>query len=200
MDEAQILIGLKAGDKKAFNLLYDLLYEDICFYAEQIIKDEKAAQMEAEDIAIHSLAKFWEKGATGFDTFLQVKVFIFRTAKNAAIDYIRKVRMQKIHQRNLVYITSDTEQSSSEQADLALYKLEMLRVLAAEIEKLPEQCRETFKLVFIENMPRPLVADKLNITLNTVHSHCANAKNRLRQIFSEKDFVILLLLIGLCRN
>lgn len=196
MDEALILNGLKAGDKKAFDLLYDLLYEQVCFYAEQIVKDE----MEAEDIAIHSLAKFWEKGANDFENFLQVRTYIFLTARNAAFDYLRKVKTQKTVHRNLVYMTTQMEESIADLADLALYKVEMLQFLLEEIEKLPEQCRETFKLVFIEKMPRPLVAEKLNITLNTVHSHCANAKNRLRQIFSERELIILLLLAGLCPN
>ena len=196
MDEALILDRLKAGDNKAFDLLYDRLYEQVCFYAEQIVKDE----MEAEDIAIHSLAKFWEKGANDFESFIQVRSYIFLTARNASFDFLRKVKTQRTVHRNLVYITTEIEESFADLADLALYKVEMLQFLTEEIEKLPEQCRETFKLVFIEKMPRTLVAEKLNITLNTVHSHCANAKNRLRQIFSEKELIILLLLIGLCPN
>ena len=196
MDEALILNGLKAGDKKAFDLLYDLLYEQVCFYAEQIVKDE----MEAEDVAIRSLAKFWEKGANDFETFIQVRRYIFLTARNDAFDFLRKVKIQKTVHRNLVYMTTQMEESIAELADLALYKVEMLQFLLEEIEKLPEQCRETFKLVFLEKMPRPLVAEKLNITINTVHSHCANAKNRLRQIFSERELIILLLLAGLCPN
>jgi RNA polymerase sigma-70 factor (ECF subfamily) len=196
MDEALILIGLKAGDKQAYNLLYDLLYEQVCFYVEQIIKDE----MEAEDIAIHSLAKFWEKGPKDFENFLQVRTFIFRTARNAAVDFLRKTKVQQKVHRNLVYMTPTTEENSAEQAELALYKIEMLQALVNEIERLPDQCREAFKLVFIENMSRHDVAGKLNISLNTVHSHCANAKRKLQQIFSEKELIILLLLIGLCPN
>lgn len=196
MDEALILNGLKAGDKKAFDLLYDLLYEQVCFYAEQIVKDE----MEAEDIAIHSLAKFWEKGANDFESFIQIRTYIFLTARNAAFDFLRKVKTQRTVHRNLVYMTTEIEESIADLADLALYKVEMLQFLTEEIEKLPDQCRETFKLVFIEKMPRPLVAEKLNITLNTVHSHCANAKNRLKQIFSERELIILLLLAGMCPN
>ena len=196
MDEALILDGLKAGDKKAFDLLYDLLYEQVCFYAEQIVKDE----MEAEDVAINSLAKFWEKGANDFENFMQVRRYIFLTARNAAFDFLRKVKTQRTVHQNLVYMTTQMEESIAELADVALYKVEMLQFLLEEIERLPEQCRETFKLVFLEKMPRPLVAEKLNITINTVHSHCANAKNRLRQIFSERELIILLLLAGLCPN
>lgn len=196
MDESAIFIGLKSGDKKAFDLLYDLLYDKLCFFADAIIDDE----MEAEDIAIHSLTKFWEKGPKDFEVFPQVKTFIFRTARNASLDYLKKAKVQRTHHQNLVHINSEAEESIAERAERALYKMEMLQMLADEIEKLPAQCRETFKLVVIENMPREDVAGKLNISLSTVNNHCANAKKRLRQIFSEKDLIVLLLLYGLCPN
>lgn len=196
MDEALILNGLKAGDKKAFDLLYDLLYEQVCFIAEQIVKDE----MEAEDIAIHSLAKFWEKGAVHFETFSEVRAFIIKMARNASFDYLRKTKTQRKLHRNVVYMYGETEESIAERSDLAEYKVEMVQFLTEEIERLPEQCRETFKLVFIENMARADVAEKLNISLSTVNSHCSNAKQRLRQIFTEKELGLLLLLVGLCSN
>lgn len=196
MDETQILIDLKAGDKKAFNLLYDLLYEQVYVFTRQITKDE----MEAEDIALHSLAKFWEKGAWHFETFLQVKTFIFRIARNDAYDFLKREGEQKNYRQNIAQVTMPFEESVAEPAERARYKVEMLQVLYYEIEKLPGLCRETFKLVFIQNMPWPVVAEKLNISPGTVHNHCDYAGQRLRQVFREKELTVLLLLIGLCPN
>lgn len=196
MDESLIFYGLKSGDEKAFDLLYDLLYEPICFYAGDIIKNDT----DAEDIAIHSLAKFWEKGAVNFDSFQQIKSFIFTTAKHASFNYLKSRKVHRMHHRNLVYTTTITEESIAQQNEIALYKLERLQFLIDEIERLPEQCRETFKMVVLENMSREEVAKKMNIALSTVHAHCANAKNRLRQIFSEKELGILLLLISVSIN
>jgi RNA polymerase sigma factor (sigma-70 family) len=193
MDEAQIFIGLKAGEEKAFNMLFTLLYAQVRFYVEQITKNES----EAEDITMQSLFKFWKKGADEFQSFPQIKSYIFKTARNTAFNFIKRSKIQHTHRQNLTYLATEADEILSE---TSLYKVEMLQALLAEIENLPEQCRETFKLVFIENMPRPKVAEKLNITLSTVHGHCANAKNRLRQIFSEKELMVLILLIDLCPN
>jgi RNA polymerase sigma-70 factor (ECF subfamily) len=193
MDEVQIFIGLKARDEKAFNKLFSLLYAPVRFYIEQITKNE----LESEDITMQSLIKFWEKGADEFQSFPQIKSYIFITARNAAFNFLKKSKIQHTLQQNLTYLATEAEDML---AETSLYKVEMLQVLYNEIENLPEQCRETFKLVFLENMPRPDVAQKLGITLNTVHGHCANAKKRLRQIFSEKELIVLLLLIDLCPN
>lgn len=196
MDEAQLFLDLKAGDRKAFDLLFDLLYEKVCFYTEHITKDE----MEAEDIAVNSLVKFWERGPDTFESLLHVKNFIFRTAKNAALDFLKKNKIQRTHKHNLVYITTEFEENMAEVAERARYKVEMLQQLVDEIDNLPKQCSEIFRLVFIENMPRPNVAEKLAISLSTVHNQCAIAKQKLRQIFDERELIFLLLLIGLCPN
>ena len=196
MDERELFRALKAGNKKAFNILYDLLYEKVCFFSEQITRD----QMEAEDIAIHSLAKFWERGAYNFDCFMQVKSFIFKTARNACFNYLKKVNLRKTHHQHLIYYTNVVDESAEERAELALYKAEMVQFLVDEIERLPDQCRETFKLVFIQKIPRHLVAEKLNISLDTVNSHCANGKKKLRRIFSERELCILFLLASMCNN
>jgi len=193
MDEAQILFGLKTGDKKAFDLLFDLLYAQVRLFTEQITKDEQ----EAEDIAIHSLAKFWEKGAADFESFLQIRKFIFTVARNAAFDYLKKSKSHQAHHRNIVYISSAAEENLVE---TTLYKVETLQALFDEIEKLPEQCRQAFKLVHIEKLPRKRVAEILNISPGTVNVHCANAMKKLRLVYSEKELIILLLLAGFCHN
>jgi RNA polymerase sigma-70 factor (ECF subfamily) len=196
MDEAKILTDLKADDQKAWDLLYNLLYKKVYFFTRCLI-DEK---MEAEDIAIGALVRFWEKGPEHFDTFLQAKAYIFKTARHAALDYLEKARVQRRRQIDLVSLNGTTEENIAERAEQARYKVEMHQVLYDEIEKLPEQCREAFKLVYVGNMPRVAVAERLNISLSTVHNHIAHAKSRLRQIFSEKELIILLLFIGFCPN
>jgi RNA polymerase sigma factor (sigma-70 family) len=193
VDEAEILIGLKAGNKQAFDWLFDALYTRLRFFVEQITNDE----FESQDIAMHAISKFWEKGARDFETFVQVKSFIFKIARHKAYNYLKRNKIKQAHQRNLVYMSPIVENSFVEKT---FYKVEMLQALLQEIEKLPDQCRDVVKMVYFENMDRSLVAEKLNISLSTVHVHCRNAKIRLKQIFSEKELIILLLLVGLYHN
>jgi RNA polymerase sigma-70 factor (ECF subfamily) len=196
MDEAQILFALQADDKNAWDLLYDLLYKKVYFFTRTLI-DEK---MEAEDIATQALVKFWAKGPEHFDTFLQVKDYIFKTAKHAALDALDKAKVQKRRQLDLVYLAETVEANFAERAEQARYKAEMQQLLYDEIEKLPPQCREAVKLVYIGNLPRAAVAERLHITISTVNNHIAHARSRLRQLFSEKELMILLLLLGCCPN
>ncbi|OQP54310.1 hypothetical protein A4H97_22765 [Niastella yeongjuensis] len=186
--------GLKQKEPKAFNLLFDLLYPQLQFFTEQITKDPT----EAEDIAIQALVKFWEKDPADFDSFLQVRKFIFTIARNAAFDFLKKAKVQQTYIKDIAYSSTTIEEK---QEDQAFYKLEMMRkVLQDQVEKLPGQCREVFRLVFIEKIPRPEVAQRLNISPGTVNVHCAQALKKLRKIFAEKELVVLYLLAALSNN
>jgi RNA polymerase sigma factor (sigma-70 family) len=193
MDERQIFNGLKAGDEQAFDRLFHLLYPKVRFYVEQITKNES----ESEDITMQCLLLFWKQGMEKFNSFEHLQSFIYKSAKFAAINFLKKERRQQTHHRNLYYLTSPIEESIAERA---LYKIEMLKVLYNEIDKLPPQTQQAFRLVFLEDMPRPQVAETLNISLSTVNNHCAHAKNKLRQIFSERELIVLLLLLSISQN
>ena len=186
--------GLKEKEPKAFNLLFDLLYPQLQFFTEQITKDP----VEAEDIAIQALVKFWEKDPRDFESFLQVRKFIFTIARNAAFDYLKKAKVRQTYRNDLANSATAVEEKTEDQA---FYKLEMMmQALHDQIEKLPSQCGEAFRLVFIERIPRPEVAQRLNISPGTVNVHCAQALKKLRKIFAEKELVVLYLLAALSGN
>jgi RNA polymerase sigma-70 factor (ECF subfamily) len=194
MDEAQILIGLRNRDSQAYNLLFKLLFHQLTFFLNEILNDTE----EAEDIAIQSLVKFWEKGADHFESFLQVRKYLFTVARNLAFNRLKQNRTRSEHQKNFEYLSSATEEELEERY---FYRLEMMqKMLREQVEKLPEQMREAFKLVFIERIPRPEAAQRLNITPGTLNVHCANAVKKLRQIFSEKEFFVLLFVFSTMFN
>ncbi len=192
MDDKLIMDGLKQKERKAYNMLFEMLYPQLRFFTEQITKNEA----EAEDISINSLVKFWQKGPDHFETFLQVRKWIFTIARNAAYDYLKKEKIQQAYIKSVMQTSHEEEKRE----DQSVYKLEaMMKALEDNLDRLPGQCREAFRLVFIENMPRPEVAKRLNISPGTVNVHCADGMKKLRKIFSEKDLIVLFLL-GIYNN
>ena len=196
MDEANILKGLRANEMDAFKELFDSLFTNVRFYTEQITKDQK----EAEDIALLAFTRFWERGMTGIKTMAQVRNTIYNMARNAAIDYLRRLKVQKAFQQQLTYLTPEGEDARVDQSH---YTTEMVAALFEEIEKLPGRTKEVFKLYYLDKVSRQEIARQLNISVNTVHVLCSEALNRLKLILSEKrELLVLLLLIelNLCKN
>jgi len=192
MDDAILIEGLKQKDKKAFNALFTRLFPKVLYYAENLTKNK----FEGEDIAMNSFAKVWEQSAR-FNSLSEVQAYVFTIARNASFNYLRKIKAQHNYETHLANQPKEMEESLSEKLR---FEVEMLEKLRQEIEKLPEACREVFKLTYIKRMSRADVAQKLNISIGTVHVHCSNALNRLRQRFSESELMLLLILLELCKN
>lgn len=192
MDDVTLIEGLKRKDRRAFNALFTSLYPRVIYYAECLTKDK----FEGEDIAMHSFAKVWEN-SSNFNSMNEVKAYIFTIVRNASFNYLRKNKARQNYQHHLANQPTQTEESLSEKLR---FEVEMLEKLRQEIEKLPGQCREVFKLTYINRLSRAQVAEKLNISLGTVHVHCSNALNRLRQRFSQTELILLLLFLEVCRN
>lgn len=193
MNELQIFLGLKNREPEAFNILYESLFPKVCYYVEKITGDE----FEAQDITNICFAKLWQADISSFDSLTQIKKYIFTVGKNAAFDYLRKCRVHKNYQE---YIKHGFNIPDNDQHDALLYEVEMLEILWQEIERLPPQCRQVFKLCYLEKMSRQEVAEIYNISINTVHVHCRNALTRLRQIFMENELLVLLFVLAVCMN
>ncbi len=191
MDESQILEGLRSRNMTAFAMLYDSLSSLVMYYAEQITKDEQ----EAEDITVNSFSKFWEQDLSTYDTMKKVKNFIFNVTRNSAIDYLRKKKVRKAHQGNIIYLTEEQE---IYEAERSRYETEMLRKVYEEINKLPQRTKEVFTLVYVNEMNSRQVGELLNISDVTVRRLCSEAIQKLKSRFSDKDLRLVVLLLSLC--
>jgi RNA polymerase sigma factor (sigma-70 family) len=192
MDESRIIYGLQRRQLEAFNMLFESLYFKVQYYVEQITNDPS----EAEDIAIHSFAKFWEQDLSRFHTIKKITNFIYNIAKNSAIDFLRKQKVIEVNQAAISYLTNQ-EAYVIERTN---YKMEMLDFLNKEIEKLPAQTKTVLKLVYFENLTSREVAERLHISDGTVRNLCYQAIQKLRRKFSENELMILLLIVSICKN
>lgn len=191
MDDSQILEGLRNRDMTAFEQLYDSLAELVLYYTEQITRDK----IEAEDITVHAFSKFWEQDMSSFNSMKSVNSFIFTVAKNSAFDYLRKQKIRHSHQRNISYLTEQQQEEYIMEG--SRYRVELIKKVYEEIEKLPKRTQEVFKMVYVHEMTTKEVGEQLNISVVTVRRLCSDALQKLRNKFSEKDFQLILLLLSL---
>ena len=67
----------------------------------------------------------------------------------------------------------------------------------SKLGSLPEKCREIFILACIEGLKYKEVAERLDVSVNTVKTQLKSAYSKLRTEFNEKDLEIIALLIFL---
>ena len=186
------LDSLKKGDQAAFKRFFDDLFHHVWLYSWRITRDKD----ESEDIAIQSFAKVWEK-VEDFNSVNELKKYVYVTAKNASINYLHKLRAQKRYQAHLAHVPEAEEANAIE---ILTYRAALIERLYQEVENLPTQCKETFKLCYFEKMPRNEVAKRLNVSIDTVNSQCLIAMKKLKAVFGKTDLAFILLLIGFCDN
>ena len=84
----------------------------------------------------------------------------------------------------------------SDQYPLAtLLEKELEQEIANSIDKLPKECKQVFEMSRFEDLKYQEIADKLNISVNTVKYHIKNALSKLSHDLSK--YLITLFLFWL---
>lgn len=179
-----ILEMFKVNEKKAFQLLYDTYYETLVLFANQITDDPEAA----EDIVQECLVKFWL--TKRYKTLLSgLDKYVFQAVKFSSLNYLRGDQRKKdIHQDAFREIPVEDEIPDEKEAAI-------LEAVYQTIELLPEERRNIFLMVFVENMPYQEVADKLQISKNTVKTQLSRSLKFLRDTLKDKYNAFLLFFI-----
>jgi RNA polymerase sigma-70 factor (ECF subfamily) len=187
-NDAESILSLQGGDRPAFAVAYNQYYLFIYHYTKKFVDDNQLA----EDITADSFVKLWRHAETVSDV-QNVKAFLRTTARNACLDHLKSQRNHQEKEKEILYLS---EQDTRNEFDIAEIKAEVLQYVYAEIEKLPEKCREVFKLSYLEGMKVSEVAQHLNISEQTVANQKTKALKMLRLALTHKQWVVLLLLIA----
>lgn len=89
--DSYLVEKLNNGDTRTLKLFFDSFYPSVCVYAIKFIKQFDAA----EDIAQDAFIEFW-KIRGRFSSIRKIRAFIYTTARNACINYLKQKKRGKI--------------------------------------------------------------------------------------------------------
>ncbi|UYQ95748.1 RNA polymerase sigma-70 factor [Chitinophaga horti] len=184
--EIELIRLFREGTGAGTAALYEKYYRGLVYFARQIIEHEG----EAEDIAQESMIKLFNK-RTDFDNLSDIKSFLYVSVRNSCFNYLKARDRHELSHQELLYLSPEGE----EKADLEMLKSRVLAEVFNEIDRLPEQCGNVFKLLFIKKMSTAAVAEQLGISPQTVLNQKSRALKLLRFRLSDKGFFALLLLL-----
>jgi len=181
--EKNILERLHAGDENAFEYIFRTYYPVLLKYAVQISRDEVAGEEAVEK----TLINLWE-GRLTIHIGISLKAYLFKSVFNHCLNSIKH---WQIKERYLLYFryhtaTDDSGSIISDEYPLSrVLENELEQVLEKAINCLPHQCREVFMLSRYDNLKNDAIAEKLNISVNTVRTQISRALARLREELKE---------------
>jgi len=171
----KLLNSLKRGDEKAFELIFHQSKGKMMGFLKNVLPRDEDEESILQEIYL----KLWLNRKT-IDTNQNFETFLFSIARNMVIDVMRKrfnkqKYLDELHSQ-LKYLNED---GNCTYAHVEYSELE--NRIYNLIEQLPEQRKKIFKLSRMEGLTYKKIADKLEISENTVDSQIRNALSFLRK-------------------
>jgi len=178
-------LSLPNSDRRKFTEIYEELYPSIYYFTKGFVKDRAIA----EDITADTFAKLWiTAGQAGV---MNAVAFLYTAAKNASLDYLKVEANLKVRENQFSYLQ---QPGITDEQVVAEVKAEILKQIYTEIEALPKQAREIFKLSFINGWKIRQIADHMKLTDQTVMNQKSRALKILRLTLKDRPWVWILLL------
>lgn len=184
----QVIAEFKQGSKEAFAAVYKTHYAALFFFVKRFISDRQ----EAEDITAETFIKLW-KIRHNFDTHQNIKAFLYITARNACLDFLRARQRSTGMQQELMYLLLQNNDVTFIQDEV---KADVLKQITEQIEHLPPKCKQIFKMAFLQRVKNADIAETLGLTIQTVKNQKVRAIKLLRLALN-KDLVLLTLVFFL---
>jgi RNA polymerase sigma-70 factor (family 1) len=171
---------IKRNDKKALRKLHEKYFYQMCLYASKTVHENSGL---AEELVSDCFIKLWENRRK-IEIQYSVKHYLFLMLHNGIIDHFRKKRLF-IEPLSEDYPATGDEKFFDDQKQYALLYL-------AE-KKLPDQCRKVLELAIFESLTYQQIAEKLQVSKNTVKTQIGRAYKHLREMLDPRDFNFFLL-------
>jgi len=178
--EAIIIKQFQRGDTEAVQYIYKTFYRPLVYFADKLVGDKA----EAEDIAIDCILRLFEK-KQDFDSLNNIKAWLYISVRNACFDFLRAVNRHDLSHREIFYLTPQGE----EQSDYEMITARVLQEIYQQVESLPPQCREIFKLLFFMRKSTTEIAGFMGISTQTVLNQKAKAIRLLRTALLKKELL-----------
>lgn len=171
---------------RAYNELFGryakLLYRQAAGYVKNT--------MDAEELVMDLLFNLWQKrGHLQLAAGNNVRAYLMHAMRNRIINYLQK----NIPLTNPIDILEEDKLVESRQADYSVISKDMDTVYRSKLDKLSPQRLKVFKLSREENLSYAEIAQRMNLSVNTVENYMVSALSTLREHTSEYHPLLSLL-------
>lgn len=169
-NDQELTVLLKQGDRLAFTEVYNRYWAEMYYHAFRLLKDEENAKDVVQDI----FSNLWLKSAS-LKAEAKLSGHLYIAVRNKVFNLIAQKKVRNDYLSSVAAFFSDTVNDAS-----LLDEKEILAAVEAEIQNLPPKMKEIFELSRKENLSHKEIAEKLNISDQTVKKQVQNALKILK--------------------
>jgi len=186
-DEKVLLLRLKNGDERAFEILYNNYKVRIAGNLFKLLKSDDLVKEILQELFV----KIWEV-RTQIDPEKSFKSYLFRIAENLVHDYFRKVAKDKRLLNKIVASSSELYLHIEED----MLTKEDAQKLHEAINLMPPQRKMVFTLCKLEGKSYKEVEEIMGINVKTISSHMLQANRFLRTYFRDSSALTISVVLG----
>ena len=177
-------------DEEMFSDLYDRYWERLFQYVIRILPDED----DVADVLQETFVTFWELRAQ-LGQVKSVKAYLFVMARNFAFKRFRERAKEVAVADRLVAFYGEVDENTAK----SIYGKELNEWFEREVKRLPHRMREVFLLSRKEHLSYKEIAERLNISDQTVKKQINKSLKLLRLKLDEEyiPYLLILLLIDI---
>lgn len=160
------------------------------WFAEQVLPHEGALRgwlrvrypqgLDIDDLVQEAFMRVVQAHAAG--PIGAPKAFLFTTARNLALDHLRRrqiVAFESLAEREELSVLDDGPTAAD-----ATARRQEIELLTLAIQSLPERCRQVLTLRKIYGLPQKEIAAQLGISEHTVEAQVANGMRRCAEFLA----------------
>ncbi len=182
-NDEELMQEIKAGNMLAFDELYRKYSRRLHKFSYSMIKSTEDAENIIQDVFLN----LWVN-RDNVEKSASVKYYIFTIAYNSAISVIRK----KIKDSNYLEYVKTLQDLVQEPVDLQVEYRELDEKLNKIIDNLPARQKEVYLLSRVEGLKYSEIAERLNISINTVENHLSRALDNIRKKLGNYSVIAVL--------
>ncbi len=173
LNDLLLLNRIKNGDVRAFEKLFRLYYEPLCYYSDSFLNNMDSA----EEIVQNLFYVFW-KERENIEIRLSVKSYLYQAVQNKSFDYLKHLQVMDIYRGKI--IQEETETSNFSPDEELEYK-ELETKFASLLQRLPERQRKIFCMNRFGGKKYCEIAKELSISVKTVEADISKVLVILRK-------------------
>jgi len=169
--DSQLVQLWLTGNERAYRALFDRYFYKLYHYTLKFIPDKRVS----EEIVMDVMLAIWQKKHM-LNTNLSLSAYLYKSVKNRLIDYLRKQTVQTVSLDH-----TNMEPPSSFIADSRLLHKELESLYKTSLNRLPPQKKRIFTMSREEGNSYQEIADRLQLSKNTVENHMVAALRLLKE-------------------
>ena len=179
--------------EKEYKEIFELYYVPLCYYVRKYGLDH----YESEEVVQQVFLKIWERR----EKFLlekSIQPYLYQAVKNEGINHLKQKKVFAKNKEEYTLKIKEAEffsELSEEDGTSALLANELEQHVNDAIEKLPEKCKEIFILSRKEYLTMKDIAERLDISVNTVQKQISIAIFKLKDML-KYYITVLLIFVG----